>query len=121
MLPAQNNRKDFNHNLGYKSYQRLNHQPLKPLIMELLFKKSTLRAIPFLTLIIIIAFKSWAMNIATPTWQIFLFYGVLFSLNITALYQIYKSDKAGMKNRLLPFGIIIVLTVGMFIYQFISR
>jgi hypothetical protein len=89
--------------------------------MELLFKKSAWRAIPFLTLIIFIFLKSWVTNIATPAWQIFLVYGILFLLNITALYQIYKADKAVMKSKLILAVFLLVVTAVIFIYQFNSR
>jgi len=89
--------------------------------MEFLFKKSTLRVIPLLTMVAIISFKSWAMDIATPTWQIFLFYGILLGLNVAVLFQKYKADKVGMKPKLVLFSIILVLTAGIFIYQFNSR
>jgi len=89
--------------------------------MDLLFKKSTWRAIPFLTIIIFISLKSWVTNIATPVWQIFLVYGILVLLNVAALYQIHKADKAVMKSKLIILAFLLVVTAVIFIYQFNSR
>jgi len=61
------------------------------------------------------------MNIATPTWQIFLVYGILVLINVAALYQKYKADKAVLKSKFVILAFLLVFTAIIFIYQFNSR
>jgi len=89
--------------------------------MEQLTRKSTFRAIPLLTMIIIISMHSWVRNIATPAWQIFLVYGILILLNVAVIYQKNKTDKVGMKPKLLALVFFFAATAAIFIYQFNSR
>jgi len=42
-------------------------------------------------------------------------------LNIAALYQIYKADKAVMKSKLILAAFFLVVTAVIFVYQFNSR
>jgi hypothetical protein len=88
--------------------------------MEQLTRKSTFRAIPLLTMIIIISMHSWVRNIATPAWQIFLVYGILILLNVAVIFQKYKTDKVGMKPMLLALVFFFAATAAIFIYQFNS-
>ena len=89
--------------------------------MEQLFRKSTMRLIPFLTMLIVISLHPWVRNPATPIWQIFLVYGILVLLNVALLYQKYKADKAGMKPRLFVLFFFLAVMAAIFIYQFNSR